>query len=121
MSSVQIICIECPLACRIRLIVDESGEIAELADYQCKIGKKYAEQEYKSPERVLTTTVRTTNSVRRLLPVRSDKPVPKDMLKPCIQFLANTRVEPRLRIGDVVTSNILATGADIVVTDDLVM
>lgn len=122
MSSIQeIICIECPLACRIRLTLDDTGEIVEFADYQCKMGKKYAEQEYKAPRRVLTTTVRTAGSARPLLPVRSDRPVPKDMLRQCVRFLASISVKPQLRMGDVVASNILGTGADIICTDDLLM
>lgn len=118
-TTTEIICIECPLSCRIRLTVDESGEIVEYSDYQCKIGKEYAEQEYKSPQRVLTTTVRTVDSVRRLLPVRSDKPIPKDRINQCVQLLAKMEVQPPLRIGEVLVSNIMGTDANVVCTDDL--
>ena len=120
MSNVcEITCIGCPLGCRIRLTIDETGEITECSGHQCKIGKKYAVQEYKSPERVLTTTVRTKGSVRHLLPVRTDNPVPKDMLKQCMQSLAGIEVQPQLRIGDTVVSNILGLGVDVICTDNL--
>jgi CxxC motif-containing protein len=114
----EIICIGCPLACLVKLTV-EDGDITGIADYQCKIGKEYAENEYKSPCRVLTATVRTEDSIRPLLPVRTDKPVPKDMMRDCMSFLANIKVRPVLSIGDTIVQNILGTGSDVKCTDNL--
>jgi CxxC motif-containing protein len=88
-------------------------------DYQCKQGEKYALQELKSPKRVLTATVRTEGSVRRLLPVRTTVPIPKEMLKECITFLSGIRAKPVLKIGAVIVHNILGTGVDVVCTDSL--
>ena len=115
----EIICIQCPLACRIKLTVDDTGNITEIADYQCKIGKSYAEQEYKSPQRVLTATVKTEGSVRPLLPVRTNRPIPKDMLGDCMCVLVDMKVKPPLAIGDTIVPDILGTGVDVVCTDDL--
>ena len=115
----EIICINCPLACRIKLTVDNSDKVIEITDYQCKVGKAYAEQEYKSPQRVLTATVKTEGSVRRLLPVRTDKPIPKDMLGDCMCVLVDMKVKPPLAIGDIIVQNISGTGVDVVCTDDL--
>jgi CxxC motif-containing protein len=117
----EIICIQCPLACRVKLTVDDTGNITEIADYQCKVGKAYAEQECKSPQRVLTATVKTEGSVRRLLPVRTNKPIPKDMLRDCMSVLVDVKVRPVLTIGDIIVQNISGTGADVVCTDDLPM
>jgi CxxC motif-containing protein len=117
----EIICIGCPLACRVKLTVDDTGAISEIAEYQCKIGKEYAENEYKSPQRVLTATVKTEGSVRPLLPVRTDKPVPKDMIRDCMSALTDVRAKPALTIGSIVVQNILGTGVDLVCTDDLPM
>jgi CxxC motif-containing protein len=115
----EIICIQCPLACRIKLTVDDTGEITEITGNQCKIGKGYAEQECKSPQRVLTATVKTEGSVRRLLPVRTNKPIPKDMLRDCMCVLVDMKVKPPLAIGDIIVQNISGTGVDVVCTDDL--
>jgi CxxC motif-containing protein len=115
----EIICIQCPLACRVKLTVDDTVNITEIADYQCKVGKEYAEQEYKAPKRVLTATVKTENSDRRLMPVRSNKPVPKEKLGDCMSVLAGIKVSPTQNIGDVVVNDILGTGADIICTDNL--
>lgn len=121
MSTVhEIICIQCPMACRVKLLIGDSGVIEEITEYQCKEGKKYAPQEYESPRRVLTTTVKTESSARPVIPVRSKEAVPKDMLKQCVQFLANIKVQPPLSMGEVVVLNILGSGVDIICTDDLV-
>ena len=69
--------------------------------------------------RVLTATVRTEGSIRRLLPVRTKEPIPKDRLKECMEFLSGIRVRPVLTIGEVIASNILGTRVDVVCSDDL--
>ena len=51
MSTVhEIICIQCPVACRVKLSVTDAGVIEEVAGYQCKEGKKYAPQEFGESE-----------------------------------------------------------------------
>jgi CxxC motif-containing protein len=101
------------------LVVNDAGEISEVSEYKCKVGKKYAQHEYKAPKRVLTATVKTENSDRRLMPVRSNKPVPKEKLGDCMSVLAGIKVKPTHNIGDVVVNDILCTVADIICTDDL--
>lgn len=119
MKAVGIICIGCPLGCDVQLNVDESGDIISYSGYQCKVGKKYAEQEYRLPQRVMTTTIKTVGSVRRLLPARTDGPIPKDKITQCVHLLAQMEVQPPLKIGEVVIPNILDTGANVICTDDL--
>ena len=115
----EIICIQCPVACRIKLSISDAGAIEDITGYQCKEGKKYAPQEYKSPERVFSTTVRTEKSERPVLPVRSNGSVPRQMVTQCVRFLAHVKVQPPLSMGDCVVSNILDTGVDVICTDDL--
>lgn len=115
----EIICIQCPLACRVRITTNPAGKIMEVTDYQCKEGKKYAPQEFKSPKRILTATVKTENSIHQLLPVRTNKPVPKEMLKDCMAYLSRVKVKPVLKIGEIIVPNILSTGVNVVCSDDL--
>lgn len=120
MSKVQeIVCINCPIGCRIDLSLDNSGEIVGITGFQCKEGKNYAPQEYKSPRRVLTTTLRTESSQRPVLPVRSNGTIPRPKLEECVEFLDNFKIRPPLKAGDVVVSDIMSTGIDIICTDDL--
>lgn len=115
----EIICIQCPMACHVQLTISQDGEVVDITGFQCKEGKQYAPQEYKSPSRVLTSTVRTEGCSRPILPVRSKGPIPKDVLFQCMQHLDNIKVKAPLKLGDLVISNILNTGIDIICTDEL--
>lgn len=115
----EIRCIQCPLACLIELHVDKKGKIEKIDGYQCKEGKAYARQEYEYPNRVLTTTVKTESSIRPVLPVRSGGGIPKDLVIPCVQLLSNMKVTAPRKMGDIIVSNIMDTGVDIICTDDL--
>jgi alkyl hydroperoxide reductase subunit AhpF len=68
--------------------------------------------------RVFTATLLTVGG-RRFLPVRTDKPVHKNQLKGLIQALAKLRVEPPVKIGQVIIHNILGTGGNLVATSSL--
>jgi CxxC motif-containing protein len=114
----RIICIMCPLACRVTVTIDDDNVVGT-ADSLCKRGEEYAVAECKFPGRVLTTTVLTEGSSRRLLPVRTAKPVPKDRLMEVMYSLSRTTVRPPILMGQVIVSNISKTGVDVVATDEL--
>jgi CxxC motif-containing protein len=115
----RVICIMCPLACLVTVTTDDEGNIVGTADCQCKRGEEYAIAECKFPGRVLTTTVLTEGSSRRLLPVRTAKPVPKDRLMEVMYSLSRTMVKPPIRMGQIIASDINKTGVDVVATDEL--
>jgi len=115
----EIICIQCPMACRIELYTGDDGTIEKVTGFQCKEGKSYAPQEYQSPQRVLTSTVRTKGSKRPVLPVRSREPIPRSMIFECMEHIDNIIVQPPLKMGDVIVKDIMGTGIDILCTDDL--
>jgi CxxC motif-containing protein len=115
----RIICIMCPLACRVTVTIDDEGNIVGTADCLCKRGEEYAVAECKFPGRVLTTTVLTEGSSRRLLPVRTAKPVPKDRLMEVMYSLSRTMIKPPIRMGQIIASDINKTGVDVVATDEL--
>ena len=116
MKDQEIICIRCPLGCHGRVTTDETNKVVRFEGYECKEGKKYAEAEAYGPLRLLTATVIMDSEVRRLLPVKTSRPIPKDKLKPCMRVLAGIRVKPPVVRGQVILANILGTGADIVTT-----
>jgi CxxC motif-containing protein len=115
----KIICIVCPLACNVNVTLNNEGAVLNITGNQCKEGQKYAVSECQFPGRVLTTTVLIENHERRLLPVRSDRPIPKDKLMDCICFLAPARVKAPVKMGQVIASNIAGTGANMISSDEL--
>jgi len=116
----RIICVGCPLACEVRLTIDDKGEVIEIADNKCKEGKKYAIEEYKNPVRILTATVLTRESKHALLPVRTNKPILKWMLRQGMYEIAKVEAKPPVRAGQSLITNLLDTGADLVASADLV-
>ena len=87
------ICINCPMGCPLE-ITEEDGKIT-VRGYTCKRGLDYGVSEYTAPVRTVTTLMRTSDG--GVVPVKTSRPVPND-------------------IGCVVEHDILALGADIVVT-----
>ncbi len=119
MRKSHFICIGCPMGCDITVSVDENDQITQVDGHNCKQGKAYAQSEYKNPVRVLTTTVAVDGSSHRFLPVRTNKPIPKDRLMQAMAVLTTVRVDRPFEIGQVVLKNIVKSGADVIATDVL--
>jgi len=81
MLTQEVICIACPLGCRGKVMTESSGEVT-FKGYGCLEGKKYAKAEATEPVRILTATVFTESQTRPLLPVRTNKAIPRDKLEP---------------------------------------
>lgn len=117
-GGIEIICTTCPMACRGRVFVDENGEPIRTIGYRCKRGDAFARKEVTHPERVLTGTLLTAEATQPLLPIRSDRPVPKAMLMQCMENMATIVISDPVKVGDVIVENILGTGANIVACAD---
>ena len=111
-------CVVCPVGCRIELIV-EDGKIVEIVGGECKLGEEYARKEFTNPERILTTTVRVKGGILPLLPVRTEKPIPKKLIKGCMKKLADVVVKAPAKCGAIVYRNILDTGVNIIASRNL--
>jgi CxxC motif-containing protein len=109
----EIICIMCPLGCRIKVQV-EGQEVIQVEGEGCKKGVTYAQQEVTFPGRILTTTVSTDSPEMPLLPVRSNKALPKEKLIECMKHISKHSVTGSVQLGQAVIENILGLGADIV-------
>ena len=111
----ELTCIVCPMGCT--LVVEKEGEkIISVSGNTCKRGEIYAQNECTNPVRVITTTVKTKSG--KILPVKTDIPVPKGKMTECMKEINRLCPddEKTLRIGDVILENINGTGANIVVT-----
>jgi len=118
MSNLQeLICITCPKGC-VTTVWKENGEI-KIEGKICKKGKEYIKQEYIEPKRVLTSTVVVEHSPIKRLPVRTREAIPKKKLFAAMNELSKIRIKPPLKMGEVIISNLLNTGVDIIACDDL--
>lgn len=117
MDEKKITCIICPSSCCIT--VKGSGDKVESVDgYGCKRGLEYAEAEYLHPERTLTAVIKANQFKTPVVSVRTSKPIPKDMQAACMEVIRTLEADPPYTIGKVVCSNILGTGADIILTNE---
>jgi len=113
----EITCIACPAGCRISIIFSH-GEYFFTGN-KCEKGEVFARTEMISPVRSLTTTVRTVFPDAPVIPVRTNKEVPKQKIKEIIRELSGIIVKERIGIGDTVASGIAGTDCDIIASSNI--
>lgn len=119
-STVKVIrCIVCPTGCSITAKPDEKGNVT-FEGYTCERGLEYAKQEYFEPKRILTTTMRVENGKLPLVPVRTNKPIPKKILEDAIKEVAQKIVKAPIKMGDILINNLLGLDAHIIASRDLI-
>lgn len=109
----ELICVNCPMSCRLTVQI-ENGAVVSVSGNGCPRGKAYAESECIRPERILTTTVRITGAIHRVLPVISEHEIPLDQIMDAMEIIRKVQVQAPVRVGDVIVENILDTGVNIV-------
>jgi len=114
----EVICLVCPMACRIQVFTDKKGEVTEIKGNKCKRGIEYAKKEIRNPERVLTATVRTNDSKQPLLSVRTSKEISKKLLFKVMVELSKIIVDKPVKVGQTIKQDLLGQQIDIVSTVD---
>ena len=97
-------CIVCPTGCLVH-VENVNGELI-IEGHSCKRGEEYAREEFIAPKRILTTTMRVENGFLPLIPVRSDKPIPKDKLGETLEMITKTQIKAPIKMGDKLIENI---------------
>ena len=108
-------CIECPVGCTLELDI-ENCHVVAVSGNKCPKGHDYAIEEIENPKRILTSTVLTEGLPLRLLPVRTDRAIPKAKTMEAMRELKSIRVKKRLRAGDAVAENFMNLGVNLVAT-----
>ena len=117
MAGKRITCIICPQGCDIT--VDGDGDtIHSMTGHECKRGETYARDEFIHPLRILTSSVKVCGSTVPLVAVRTNKSIPKELLFHGMQEIRKVQATAPVKRGDVIISNILGTGADLVATGE---
>ncbi len=112
----KLTCIICPVGCDLE-IETLNGKVIKVTGNTCPRGEKYAKTECTNPVRTLTTTVRCNNG--EMLPVRTDKPVPKDKLFECMEIINKTLAVLPICAKDIIIKDILGTGSNIIASKDM--
>ena len=109
------ICIECPKGCGLHVEINED-QVLEISGNECPLGEKYALSESINPTRILTSTVLTEGMPLKMVPVKTDKPIPKGSIFKAIEEVKKARITRPLRVGDIVVENIADSGANLIAT-----
>lgn len=112
METRNLTCIVCPLGCSLSVTLD-GKQVVKVEGNTCPRGAKYAESECTAPVRTLTTTVRTDRT-HVMLPVKSEKALPKESIFDCMAEINNIAVKLPVKLGDIIAENICGTGINIV-------
>lgn len=112
------ICIICPNSCRLEVEVGANGEIIVKGN-QCKRGEEYGTNEFLSPKRTLITTMRIENGVLPVLPVRSNKELPKNKIFDAVEIVNKTVARAPIKMGDVIIRNLFGLDVDVIASRDM--
>ena len=107
----NVICITCPKGCH--LTVDEENGFAVTGN-SCPRGAEYGKNELQHPVRVVTATVRIEGAAGPRLPVKTDRPLPKEKMFQCMELLNTLTAQSPVQVGQVLAANILGTDVNIV-------
>ena len=111
-------CIICPTGCLVH-VENVNGELI-IEGHSCKRGEEYAREEFVAPKRILTTTMLVENGFLPLVPVRSNKPIPKDRLEETLKAIAKVKTKAPIKMGDILIENVLDLDINIVASRDLI-
>ena len=109
------VCVVCPIGCEID-VVHDGGKIISTEGNKCEKSEEFVTQELIEPMRILTTTVRIQGSRWPVIPVRTDKAVPKRMFPRIMKELRRIKLRPPVNMLDLVVRDVLHTGVNVVAT-----
>jgi len=114
----KLTCIECPKGCTLSVDI-ENCRVVTVSGNECPKGEKYAHSEVENPMRILTSAVLTDGLSLKMLPVRTDKPIPKAKLLEAMSEIKKIRVSKPVKIGDVVKENLLGLSVNLIATREV--
>ena len=109
------ICIECPKSCE--LSVDLEGrKVASVKGAKCPKGIAYAAMEMETPSRIFTATAVTHGLSLKLVPVRTDRPIPKKDILKAAEEVRKMKLTKPVKAGDVLVRDFIIPGVKLLAT-----
>ena len=117
MINKELICIVCPVGCRLTV----SGTLDELhvSGEQCKRGVAHAHEEITNPTRMVCTTVKIEGGIHKVIPVRTDKPIPDKYKLEVVKAVKDIVLTSPVKMGEIIVADIFGTGVNIVAERDM--
>jgi len=114
----RITCIICPSGCQLTVMERPDGTL-EVVGATCKRGMEYAAQEYREPKRMLITTMRVDGGALPVVPVRSNRELPKERIFDAVEHVSHIALRAPIKMGTVVVPNLLNLGVDVIASRDI--
>jgi CxxC motif-containing protein len=111
----HVVCVICPIGCEID-VVHDGDKIVSMEGNKCEKAQEFVRQELIEPMRILTTTVRLGGARLPVIPVRTDKPVPKRLFPHILRQLKGIELQAPVNMLDVVVSDVVNTGVNVIAT-----
>ena len=118
MSTVNLICIGCPLGCPLTVEM-EGNEVKSVSGNTCPRGDAYAKKELTNPTRIVTSTVRVAGGKLAMVSVKTESDIPKGKIFDCVKALKDIEVTAPVKIGDVIVENVAGTGVNVIATKNV--
>ena len=118
MSTVNLICIGCPLGCPLTVEM-EGNEVKSVAGNTCPRGDAYAKKELTNPTRIVTSTVRVLGGKLPMESVKTESDIPMGKIFDCVKALKDIEVKAPVKSGDVIVENVAGTGVNIIATKNV--
>jgi CxxC motif-containing protein len=99
-SKKELVCIACPLGCRLVVSTDASAETTVTGN-RCARGEAYGKEEVLAPKRILTAVVPTDSARFPCAPVRTDHPIRREKAGALLADLYRRTVTLPVREGQV--------------------
>jgi CxxC motif-containing protein len=113
--SERLTCVLCPIGCELEAERPAAGTL-DVRGAQCDRGPDFAAAEILRPKRNLATSVPLRGTASDMVSVRLSAPVPRDLIFPILAEIAGLRPEGPVHRGQVLVSNVLGTGVDVIAT-----
>jgi len=118
-------CTICPTGCRVS--VDVVDGLFRFSGNRCGKAEAFAKHdvfsktktETASADRSIITTVRTAFPRIPVLPVRTNRDVPKEKVTEIIRELSNVVITEKIGIGEIVVADVLGTGCDVIAASNI--
>ncbi|MCB2289804.1 DUF1667 domain-containing protein [Clostridium sp. CS001] len=118
MEKRELICIGCPMGCVLYVEIGDGSNV-QVTGNSCKIGEEYGIKECTSPTRILTSTVEVIHGRELMLPVKTEKDIPKNKIEECMRDLKKVKVNAPINIGDIILKNVANTGVSFIATKSI--
>ena len=109
-------CIVCTNGCNLN--VDDNLNVT---GNLCPRGKEFAINEITNPKRTITSTCKTIYENVPVIAVKSDGEINKDDVIKVVDEIKKVTIDSHKKIGDVVISNVINSGVNIVISSNALM